>query len=143
MRDTKITIEHNGRTYNGAVMRITRTHLGDEDHGIVTAYLHCEGNSGGISVGGYTLDTPVKEAGKFVGRIGTAYGLDHLMRLMETVGVDRWEKLPGQSVIVLYEGSAGWGGTSVGIAGLLNDKVLILKEHVAEFEARYPKSDPS
>jgi hypothetical protein len=128
-----ILIEHDGATYHGQLARIDSTRLGWEDHGILTAYLNCSWASGGIGVGGFCLDTPQsrekRDAGDY-SRKGTAYGLDHLMRLMETVGVDRWEKLPGQQVLVLFEDSGGPGSISVGIANALDeDKVLVLQQH--------------
>ncbi len=125
-----VKVEHNGTTYDGTIGTIKSTHLGDEDHGIVTAYVHVEWPGGGIGVGGYCLDKPLKVDGKFIRRQGTAYGLDHLMQIMATVGVDRWEKLPGKQVIVLFaEGNSGWGGKSVGLAGTTNGQVFVLAEH--------------
>jgi hypothetical protein len=41
--------------------------------------------------------------------------------------------LTGASVIVLFEGRSALGAMSKGIAGLHNDKVLILQEHAAEW----------
>jgi len=132
----KTTIEHDSKTYSGQIGTIKRTTLGTESHGIVTAMLHIEWKGGGIGVGGYCLDEPKKDAaGKHVGRFGTAYGLDHIMRILETVGVDRWEDLPGKQVIVLFEGSGGWGSTSCGIAGITNEKVLDIKAHAESFRA--------
>lgn len=140
MNTTTITIEHNGKTYSGQIMTIKSTTIGMEDHGIVTAYLNCEYNGGGISVGGMCLDTPVKDAdGKFLRREGTAFGLDHLMALVHTVGAPTWEACKGREVFVLFEGTGGhWGSMAVGIAGLLNGEVLILKEHAEEWLARKP-----
>lgn len=131
----RIEIDHNGVTYSGEVMRIKSTTLGGEDHGIQTAYLMCEGKGTGVGVGGYGLDEPVKIDGKFSHRQGTAYGMDHIMTILETAGVDRWEQLPGQDIVVLYEGArrSNLGSIAVGFAGLLNGKVMILKEHAAKF----------
>jgi hypothetical protein len=133
MSTRTITVEHDGKTYSGQLARIDSTSFGSQDHGIVSAWLHCSWKSGGIGVGGFCLDTPKPKDQRAAGdytRLGTAYGLDHLMQIMATVGVETWEKLPGQQVIVLFEdGRDGWGSTSVGIAGVLNDKVLILKQH--------------
>ncbi len=132
MTSPSITVEHNGKTYAGQIMRIKATVLGREDHGIATAYLHCEAEGSGIGVGGYGLDAPKRDDdGKFVGRVGTAYGMDHIFAILRTVGVGEWEKLPGQHVIVLYEGKSLLGNVSVGIASLTGDRVLILKEHAA------------
>lgn len=140
-----ITVEHDGVVYGGQMATIKSTALGLEDHGIVTAFLHCEWPGGGIGVGGFGLDAPVKDAdGKFLGREGTAYGLDHIMRLAQTVGVDRWEQLPGKHVIVLFKNAGGsWlGSTSVGIAHPTDDKrVLILKEHAELWQMRAAEAE--
>ncbi|WNT44965.1 hypothetical protein SEA_ABBYDAISY_72 [Arthrobacter phage AbbyDaisy] len=130
------TVEHGSKTYSGRIGTIKRTSFGFEDHGIVTAYLHVEWPGGGIGAGGYTLDSPRKnEDGKHVGRFGSAYGMDHIMRILETVGVDTWEKLPGKQVIVLFEGPSIWGSTSCGIAGITTEKVLDFKAHYEAFAA--------
>jgi hypothetical protein len=135
MANRTITVDHNGKTFGGEIMRIESTHLGWEDHGILTAQLHCKGDGSGIGVGGYCLD--VTTGPPDYKRAGTAYGLDHLMRIMETVGVSSWEKLPGQQVIVLFEGvGSSLGRQSVGIAGMLNSEVLVLKEHAEGWHGR-------
>lgn len=128
-------IEHNGVEYQAHVATIERTHFGSEDHGIVTAYLHLKWGSSGIGVGGMCLDSPKKdESGKYLRRIGSAYGLDHLMQLMATVGVDSWEKLPGKRVFVLFPNN-GWGSIASGIANIDTGKAFILKEHSEEWKA--------
>ncbi|WP_105206204.1 hypothetical protein [Streptococcus suis] len=37
-------------------VKITKTFLGREDHGILTCYLTVEGDGFGVSIGGYCLD---------------------------------------------------------------------------------------
>jgi hypothetical protein len=130
-----ITVDHKGTTYAGEIMRIESTRFGYEDHGILTVMLDCRSEGGGVGVGGFCLDQPVPDDPKHR-RQGTAYGLDHLIRIIETVGVSSWEKLVGQHVIVLSEGSGGWGSRSLGIASLTGDRVLILQDHAEEWEAR-------
>lgn len=127
----KIEISHNGTTYSGEINRITGTTFGAEGHGITTAYLHCEGDGTGVSVGGFCLDQSSGPPDHV--RVGTAYGLDHLLRIMETVGVSSWEALSGERVVVLFPDDDHWGQRAVGIAGLLNGKVLIFEEHAAEW----------
>jgi len=132
--ERSISVPHNGKTYSGRIAKIESTSLGFQDHGILTAMLHCSWSGGGIGVGGYCLDQPKDKGGRDYSRTGTAYGLDHIIRIIETVGVDSWEKLTGKDVIVLFDGDSGLGRMSVGIAGLLNDKVLILKEHAESWQ---------
>ena len=134
MIDVNVSITHNGKTYGGQIATISDTSFGSPDHGVISAYLHTKWNGGGIGVGGYCLDEPVKDDdGKFIKRVGTAYGLDHLMRIMETVGVEKWEDLPGKHVIVLFEGKSIFGKTAAGIAGITNEKVLIFKDHAEQW----------
>lgn len=131
-----IVITHNGIEYGGQIGTITSTALGYESHGILTASLTIEWKGGGVSVGGYVLDEPRDRDGRDYSRKGTAYGLDHIIRIIETVGVERWEGLKGQQVIVLFEGKSAWGSQSVGIASTTDDaKVFILREHADAWRA--------
>lgn len=127
-----LTVTHEGQTFYGHIATIKSTTLGWEDHGILTAMLDLTWDGSGVGVGGYCLDQTT--GGPDYGRRGTAYGLDHIMRIMETVGVDRWEKLPGSRVVVLFESENAWGGTSRGIAGLQNGRVFLLKEHAEAWQ---------
>jgi hypothetical protein len=129
-----ITVEHNGTTYYGKVAKIKSTHLGTEDHGILTAYLHVDGDGWGVGIGGYGLDSWDEVAKK---RIPTAYGLDQLVQMFETVGAPSWEKLPGREVLVLFDSPDSWGSTAKGIAHITDEKkVLILKDHAESWKAR-------
>jgi hypothetical protein len=126
-----ITIEHNGTTYYGQVATIKSTSIGTEDHGILTAYLHCSGDGWEIGVGGYGLDAYDEARGE---RVPTAYGMDHILQLARTAGVSTWEDLPGTDVIVLFTSKSALGGVAAGIAHISDEKkVLILKEHAAEW----------
>jgi hypothetical protein len=132
----KILIEHNGTTYYGDVMKIKGTRLGNEDHGILTAWVDCAGDRSGIGVGGYSLDDPVKVDDSIV-REPTAYGLDFLVQVMKVVGVSYWEKLPGNHVVVLFEREGSWGQTACGIANVVDDdKIMIFKEHYEQWAAK-------
>lgn len=134
------TVTHNGQRYSASVMTIESTRLGLEDHGIMSAMLHCKGNGGGTGVGGYGLDTFDKEKDR---RVGHAFGLEWLMRVMSTVGVEQWEKLPGSRVLVLYPYSDRhlfWGQVAVGIANVDTGKALIFKELSAEWFPSEAKS---
>lgn len=92
------------------------------------------GDGNGIGLGGYRLDTYIKTEKR---SIGTAYGLDHVMRICQTIGVDRWEDLPGKRVYILFEGTDGhWGKTASGLANIDTGKALIFKEHVQEWRNR-------
>lgn len=50
---------------------------------------------GGVCVGGWALDGPDNKREK---RIGSAYGMSVIMRILEVVGVDTWEELKGKYI---------------------------------------------
>lgn len=134
MTNRKLTIEHNGKTYGGQIGTIRSTRLGYQDHGILTADLTVEWPGGGVSVGGFVLDEPKDREARDYTRRGTAFGLDHIIRLIETVGVEKWEDLKGQQVVVLFEGNGGIGSRSVGLASTTDEsKVMVLAEHATEW----------
>ena len=137
MSGRSIAIEHNGKTYGGQIGTIKSTRLGYQDHGILTADLNVEWAGGGVSVGGFVLDKPRDRDASDYTREGTAYGLDQIIRILETVGVERWEDLKGQQIIVLFEGESVWGSQAVGLAATTDDeKVLVLREHAEAWKAK-------
>lgn len=137
MSNVKTIIEHNGVEYTAHVATINSTYLGngEESRGTFSYSLDMRWNSSGIGAGGYCLDTPVKDDdGKRLGREGTAFGLDHIIRILETVGVESWEKVKGSKVWLLFPAGGGWGSTCSGIANLDKpEKVLIFKEHAQQW----------
>ncbi|OAM89313.1 hypothetical protein OH491_13685 [Termitidicoccus mucosus] len=75
---------------------ITDTMLGQEDHGILTCCLTLKATSGTFRFGGYQLDhLHLSDSKGKTGRIGTAFGMEFVRRVMEVAGVDSWEKLKG------------------------------------------------
>lgn len=130
-----ITIDHNGQTYSAELMRIRSTSLGMQDHGIWTAYLHCEGAETGVGVGGYALDTTPVEIGGEKRRAGSSFGMDHLMQICKTVGVEKWEDLPGKAIYVLYDKASHWGQSPKGIANIDTGEALIFEEHAESWRA--------
>lgn len=140
MTDMTITIEHGGKTYYAQPATITKTTLDltGFDAPCATAYLHCEGDGWGVGVGGMGLDAPVRDKDdKFSHREGSAWGLDHLIRIVETVGAKSWEDLAGKHVLVLFKDNTPWGSSSVGIASFDGSRVLVFKEHVEAWETQH------
>ena len=136
----QIEIYHGDETYYGQIGTIENTSLGSSGYGIMSAYLTVSGDGWGISVGGYCLDTPVKKDGEFSHREGTGFGLDHIMRLIKTVGAETWEDCVGKNVIVLFSGTSSLGSTAVGIANISDeDKVMILKDHANQWKIDHPE----
>lgn len=122
-----ITIETTSGKYAGEIATIESTRLGYQDHGILTADLTLRiGTSGGVTVGGYALDTARGERSSD-GRQGTAFGLDQIIWILRTVGVSKWEDLKGKQIIVLLDGAQG---RAVGIASTTDEsEVLDFKQH--------------
>jgi hypothetical protein len=84
--------------------RITTTTLGIEDHGMFTYYVGLEMESLSVSFGGYIL--------------GGEFTTQAIKRLLETVGVEKWEDLPGKHVRVEHE---GWGGKALKLGHIINN----------------------
>lgn len=77
--------------------KIKSTMLGIEDHGIMTFYLHLDYGGSGQGAGGYALDEwseVLKE------RIGAPFGIDLILLILKSVGVEKWEDLPGTYIRV-------------------------------------------
>ena len=62
--------------------KITSTFLGREDHGIPTCFVHLDYGSSAQGFGGYDLRFP-------------SYGIDFITKILSTLEVASWEKLPG------------------------------------------------
>lgn len=73
--------------------RIGSTMLGVEDHGILTAFLYLDYDSSSQGFGGYSLDGFNKELDK---RVGSAYGMEFIKRVLNVLEVDNWENLKGK-----------------------------------------------
>ena len=69
--------------------KITGTMLGYEDHGILTCLLYLKQQSYGQGFGGYRLDAP---------KGWSIYTDFWVKRILETVGVNKWEDLVGKYV---------------------------------------------
>lgn len=79
---------------------IKRTELGKEDHGIFTFFLHLDYGHSGQGAGGYSLSQSIDGEDWFVPSFG---GL--INEILNTVGVENWEDLPGKHIRVRYDRS--------------------------------------
>jgi hypothetical protein len=93
---------------------ITGTQLGYEDHGILTAFLQLDYGNSGQGFGGYQLDTYSKENEGRTASIGCGF---FIQRVLEVVGVDRWEQLNGKHIRVISD----WNKVQ-GIGHILKDE---------------------
>jgi len=80
--------------------RIESVSLGYEDHGILTCMLHLDYGGSGQGFGGYVLDYYNKDIEE---RVGTAYGMEFIILILKTVGVEKWEDLVGKNIRVKAE----------------------------------------
>lgn len=111
--------------------QIEATSLGYEDHGILTCMLHLKWPGAGVGFGGLAMDTPNGKSGRDFKREGTAFGMSLVAAILETVGVENWEDLPGKYVRVV---DGGCGSRCRKIGHLLENKWLDLDEFVAKFK---------
>lgn len=103
---------------------IDGTHLGYEDHGILTCFLYLKQDSGHQGFGGYRLDSPKDNNSE----LGTFW----IKRILATVGVSKWEDLKGKYIRV--EGTDL--GQIHGIGHITDNKWFYPKE---EIEKRFEK----
>lgn len=71
---------------------VKRTQLGIEDHGILSAWVHVGGFGWGQGFGGFALDRYDETRKK---RVGAAPAGIFVRRVLETLGVEEWERLTG------------------------------------------------
>lgn len=97
---------------------IKSTHLGLEDHGIMSFMLDLELSVGCQGFGGWAMDEWSEGKQK---RLGSAFGLECVRQILDVVGVDRWERLPGKHIRIRRNGD-GWNARIDAIGHILEDK---------------------
>ena len=102
--------------------KITSTMLGREDHGIMTFMVFIEAGAIGCGIGGYALDGYDRETKT---RVFSAKSMEAVSKILEVVGVDRWEQLPNKYIRIKYNGLAG-GIDEIG--NIMEDKWFNLRE---------------
>lgn len=90
--------------------KVEKVDLFREDHGCLTIYVHLRFKGSGQGFGGYVLDASDRARER---RVGTAMGLDFVLRLLDLFGVDRLEEIRGRYVYALRSG--GWNGQIIGL----------------------------
>lgn len=99
--------------------KVSRTQLGYEDHGILTAWVRFEfgGATQGIPMfvgGGYEdKETGLYTSSEFFGAF--------IANLLHAFGVDSWESVLGKTVLVLYDEEMPYGNI-IGIKPLPTEK---------------------
>mgnify|MGYP003293911823 CR=1 FL=1 len=119
--------------------KIKSTSLEIEDHGIYTFWITVEFYGGGVSIGGYCIGKCTTE-----GIRAWTGGSEAIMHILDTVGVSKWEELPGQ-YIRIEKGLWGSGTTKIG--NIIKDKWFDLdkffkkKQKEAETNAGTTRTD--
>lgn len=96
--------------------KITAVSLTMEDHGVLTFYLTLEGAGWGVNFGGYCIGKGYLGAKNFS---ASSCGLEAMMRIMDTVGVSRWEDLNGKYIRV---NSPTWGNRVTKIGNIVREQ---------------------
>lgn len=96
------------------------------DHGVLTFDLSLVGSGWGVGYGGYVIGKGYVGAKEFTAE---GKGLVALMRIMDTVGVEKWEDLKGKYIRVVTE---GWGSAVTTIGNILEDKWFNAREFFSE-----------
>lgn len=102
--------------------RIQSTMLGREDHGIMTFMIYINADCFTCGVGGYCLDE-FNHATQT--RVFRAESMEAISKILEVVGVDKWEDLPGKYIRFEDE---GWGSIVTKIGNIIEEKWFDLKE---------------
>jgi hypothetical protein len=111
------------KTYVEQIAKIRSVKLGWEDHGIFTCMVDLDYGGSGQGAGGYCLDEPRHADGEFIGRFGTAFGMQWIIRLMRAVGVEDFSQIKGKTVIALRdERDDGYNAKVVGLKPLPFEK---------------------
>ena len=97
---------------------ITNVDLSMADHGCLTLAMTLEGSGWGVVYGGYCLGKGYLGADDDFFD-GSAAGMEYLMRIMDTVGVEKFQDLKGKYIRVATK---GWGSSVKIIGNIIKDK---------------------
>lgn len=102
--------------------KISSTMLGREDHGIMTFMIYIDACGFACYVGRYCLDefNPATQT-----RVFREESMEVISKILEVVGVDKWEDLPGKYIRIEYN---GFGSTVTKIGNIIEEKWLDLEE---------------
>lgn len=103
----------NGEIVNALIENVS---LSMADHGVLYYYLTLKMNGCGCSYGGRIIGKGYLGAKEFQ---GYEKGTEALMRIMDVVGVEKWEDMKGRYVRVELP---GWGGIVDRIGNIIEDK---------------------
>lgn len=114
---------------------IESTMLGREDHGIMTWMIFIKFDKCvSCGVGGYALDSYDSDTDT---RICVAESMESIAKILDVVGVNKWEDLPGK--YIRFEDN-GWGSTVTKIGNIIDDKWFDLKEFFGKVGKTYEQT---
>lgn len=102
--------------------KITEASISMADHGCLTFTIFLEGSGRCCGFGGYSIGSGYLGAKEFS---ASGDGLEAMMRIMDTVGVEKWEDLIGKYVRVV---DPEWGGIVTCIGHVTKEKWFDIKE---------------
>lgn len=111
--------------------QITSVDLSMADHGCLTLALALDGGGWGCVYGGYVLGHGYLGADKFE---GSADGIEYIMRIMDVVGVEKFNYMKNEYVRVATK---GWGGSVKIIGHIIKDKWFDIESFFKDKEAEY------
>ena len=116
--------------------KITSTMLGREDHGIMTFMIFVEFDGCRCGIGGYALDYYDRDTQT---RVFNIKDMEAISKILDVVGVDKWEDLPGKYIRIKDN---GWGSTIDEIGNLMEEKWFNLREFFKDTkEKNYERMD--
>ena len=101
--------------------KITGVSISMADHGVLTFDVWLESNEWSCGLGGYIIGNGYLGASSFK---GSGKGLEAMMRIMDTVGVEKWEDLKGKYVRCIDS----VGVTIDEIGNIIEDKWFNIRE---------------
>lgn len=108
-------------------VKIKNVTLTMSDYGCLTFYISVCGNGLSVNIGGYSIANGYLGANEF--RAENGNGLVAMMKIMDVVGVERWEDLQGKYCRIK---SYGLGSTVKTIGNIIEDKWFDIGNYFAE-----------
>lgn len=104
---------------------IESTMLGREEHGIFTFFLYVNlgKDIGHCRIGGYALDRYDSKAKR---RKIQSKSIEFISKILDVVGVETWEDLPGKYIRVNIEG--GWGIRIYEFGNIIEEKWISFED---------------
>ena len=102
--------------------KISSTMLGREDHGIMTFMIYIDTCDFACCIGRYCLDefNPATQT-----RVFRSESMEVISKILEVVGVDKWEDLPGK--YIRFEDN-GFGSNVTKIGNIIDERWLDFRE---------------